>query len=160
LVLQILGLTYASIRARVVKIVGEPVVAKLEQVADVFKVLITEGPAGLWKWIQGQLSNLEDMVLGTIKTFVIEKVIKAGITWLIGILNPAAAFIKACQAIYNIIMFIFERGQEIMEFVNSVLDSIVAIAQGSLGGVASLIENSLAKILPLAISFLAALLGL
>jgi hypothetical protein len=160
LVLQILGLPYNAIRSRVAKLVGEPVVARLEQTADVFKALVTEGPVALWKWIQDALSNLADLVLGPIKEFVVERVIKAGITWLIGILNPAAAFIKAAKAIYDIVMFFVERGREIMEFVNSILDSVVSIAKGGVGGVADIIERTLAKILPLAISFLASLLGL
>src|SRR2546427_5046457 len=61
--------------------------------------------------------------------------------------------------IYDVIMFIVERGAQIMEFVNSVLDGIGAIVAGSLGAAANLVENSLAKVLPLAIAFLASLLG-
>ena len=158
--LQVLGLTYRNIRGRVAKLVGEPVVEKMEQTVDVFKTLVTKGIAGLWEWIKDKVGDLEDMVLGGIKDFIIERVIKAGITWLISLLNPAAAFIKACKAIYDIVMFIVERGQAIMEFVNSILDSIGAIARGQLGVVADKVEGALAKALPLAISFLASLLGL
>ena len=158
--MQVLGLTYRQIRARVVKLVGEKVVARLEQTVDVFKVLVTEGVAGLWKWIKDKVGDLEEMVIGGIKTFIIEKVIKAGITWLIAFLNPAAAFIKACKMIYDVIMFIIERGAEIMDFVRSILDSIGAIAKGNIGIVAQKVEDSLARALPLAISFLASLLGL
>ena len=43
IVLQVLGLTYANFRARAVTIVGEPVVAGLEQAAEVFKIIVTEG---------------------------------------------------------------------------------------------------------------------
>jgi hypothetical protein len=57
-------------------------------------------------------------------------------------------------------MFIVERGSQIMEFVNSIIDSIGAIAKGSVGVVVDKIEGALAKALPLAISFLASLLGL
>ena len=160
LVMQVLGLTYRQIRARVVKLVGEKVVTKLEQTVDVFKVLVTEGIPGLWKWIKDKVGDLEEMVIGGIKTFIIEKVIKAGITWLIAFLNPAAAFIKACKMIYDVIMFIIERGSEIMDFVRSILDSIGAIAKGNIGIVAQKVEDSLARALPLAISFLASLLGL
>jgi hypothetical protein len=160
LVMQVLGLTYRQIRARVVKLVGEKVVARLEQTVDVFKVLVTEGVPGLWKWIKDKVGDLEEMVIGGIKTFIIEKVIKAGITWLLAFLNPAAAFIKACKMIYDVIMFIIERGAEIMDFVRSILDSIGAIAKGAIGVVAEKVESSLAKALPLAISFLASLLGL
>src|SRR5207245_1163193 len=80
--------------------------------------------------------------------------------WLIGMLNPAAAFIKACKMIYDVVMFFIERGSQIMEFVNSILDGIGAIAGGAVGAAANLVEGSLAKILPLAISFLASLLGI
>jgi hypothetical protein len=160
LVLQVLGLTYRNIRARVAKLVGEPIVQRLEQTVDVFKTLATEGVGGLWKWIQDRVGDLEDLVIGQIKSFVIEKVIKAGIVWLIAFLNPAAAFIKACKAIYDIVMFLIERGSEIMSFVSSILDSLGAIAKGAIGIVAEKVEGSLAKALPLAISFLASLLGL
>ena len=160
LVMQVLGLTYRNIRARVVKLVGEPVMARLEQTVDVFKTLMIEGPIGLFRWIKDKIGDLEDLVLGQIKTFIIEKVIKAGITWLIAFMNPAAAFIKACKAIYDIVMFVIERGSEIMEFVRSILDSVGAIAKGAIGVVAEKVESSLAKALPLAISFLASLLGL
>lgn len=160
LVMQVLGLTYDHIRARVAKIIGDENVKRLEGVFDVFKTLATKGLAGLWEFIKDKLGNLEDMVLGAIKDFVIERVVKAGITWIISLLNPAAAFIKACKAIYDIVMWIVERGAQIMEFVNSILDSIGAIAKGNLGAVATKVEDSLAKALPVAISFLASLLGL
>jgi hypothetical protein len=47
-----------------------------------------------------------------------------------------------------------------MEFVNTVLDSIGAIASGAIGGAAAAIEGVLKRILPLVIGFLASLLGL
>ncbi len=161
LILQVLGLTYENVRAIAVKIAGEKVVAYVEGTVTFFTTLAKEGPAGLWQWIKDKIAelNIKEMVLGAIKDFVITKIITAGITWLISMLNPAAAFIKACKMIYDVIMFIVERGAQIMEFVNSVLDGIGAIVAGSLGSAANLVENSLAKVLPLAIAFLASLLG-
>jgi hypothetical protein len=84
----------------------------------------------------------------------------AGVTWLISLLNPASAFVKACKAIYDVIMFFVERGEQIMALVNTIIDSVTQIASGALGSVAGMIEGVLAKGLPLAISFLASLLGL
>jgi hypothetical protein len=161
IVLQVLGLTYENIRAIAVKIAGEKVVAAVEGTVKFFMTLAKDGPAGLWQWIKDKIDqiNIKDMVIGAIKDFVITKIIVAGVSWLIGLLNPAAAFIKACKMIYDVIMFFIERGSQIMEFVNSVLDGMAAIVAGSLGPAANLVENSLAKILPLAISFLASLLG-
>jgi hypothetical protein len=91
---------------------------------------------------------------------LIEKVVKAGIMWVVGLLNPVGAFIKACQAIYKIVMFFIEKGKQIMDFVNSVIDSIAKIVAGNLGGAAKMVEDALARIIPLAIGFLASLLGL
>jgi hypothetical protein len=160
IVLQILGLTYANFRARAVAIVGERVVASIEKTAEVFKVIVTEGIPGLWRFIKDQLGNLKSMVLDAIFDFIKEKVIMAGITWIIGLLNPASAFFKACKAIYDIVMFFVNRGSQILALVNAVIDSIAAIAKGAIGAAAGLVENALAKAIPVAIGFLAGLLGL
>jgi hypothetical protein len=162
LILQVLGITYDNVRGIAVKLVGDKIVGAVEKTVKFFVVLVQEGPAGLWEFIKEKIAEIDikEMVLGAIKDFVITKVITAGVTWLISMLNPAAAFVKACKMIYDVIMFFIERGSQIMEFVNSIMDGIGAIAAGSIGSAANLVEGSLAKILPLAISFLASLLGL
>ncbi len=158
--LQVLGLTYANFRARAVNIVGEPIVAGLEQAAEVFQVILTEGIPGLWRFIKEKLADLQSMVLDAIFTFVEEKVIIAGITWVIGLLNPASAFFKACKAIYDIVMFFIERGSQILALVNAVIDSMASIAKGNIAVAAQFVEDALANAIPVAIGFLASLLGL
>ncbi len=160
LILQILGLTYANIRARAVNIVGEPIVQALEQGAEVFRILITEGPAGLWQYVQERIGDFKETVLEGIKSFVIERVIRAGITWIMGMLNPASAFVKACMAIYDIVMFFVNRAAQIASLIQAVLGALAAIASGAIGALASAVEGALASALPVAISFLASLLGL
>jgi hypothetical protein len=159
LVMQILGLTYSNIRSRAVKILGEKVVKALETAAEIFKILITKGPMGLWEYVKEKIGDLKAMVIEKIMAFIMEKVVIAGITWLIGLLNPASAFIKACKAIYDIIMFFVEHGKEILALVNAIIDSITAIAKGAIGAAAAYVENSLAKTIPVMIGFLAGLLG-
>ena len=153
-------MTYANFRARAVAIVGEPIVAAIEKTAEVFKVIVTEGVPGLWRFIKEQLANLKSMVLDAIFDYIKEKVIMAGITWIIGLLNPASAFFKACKAIYDIVMFFINRGRQILDLVNAVIDSVAAIAAGNVGAAASKVEAALAKAIPVAIGFLASLLGL
>ncbi|PSB22160.1 DUF4157 domain-containing protein [Phormidesmis priestleyi ULC007] len=159
LVMQVLGATWAFIRARAVKALGEKVVKTMETTAEIFQILMTQGIVGVWEYIKEQLSSLKDVVIEGIKSFVSDSIIKAGITWIIGLLNPAGAFIKACKAIYDIIMFFVERGSQIIALVNAVLDSVGAIAEGAIGVAASAVENALSKAVPVVISFLAALLG-
>lgn len=157
---QILGLTYQNFRARAVRIVGEPVVKVMETAVEIFRILMTEGLGGVWAYIKGMLGNLVDTVLDTIRNWVITKVITAGITWILSLLNPASAFIRACKMIIDVVMFFIERGSQIISLVNAVLDSLAAIASGALGAMASAVEGALARAVPVAISFLASLLGL
>ena len=160
LILQILGLTFDHIRGLAVGIVGEGVITRVEQSVEFFKVLATEGPAGLWKWIKDKLAEFKENIMGQIREFIQNAVIMAGIQWLLGLLTPVGAFIKACKAIYDIVMFFVERGSQIISLVNSILDSVGAIAGGALGEAAGYIEQSLAKGIPVAIGFLASLIGL
>jgi hypothetical protein len=166
LVAQVLGLTWANIRARASAMLGEPVVAMIEQgeelfskVSDLFKTIRTEGLGALWHLIADKIGDLKEMVIGQIKDFVITKVITAGVTWIIGLLNPASAFIKACKAIYDIIMFFVDRGSQIMALVNAILDNLEAIVAGNISAAANLVESVLGKAIPLVIGFLASLLG-
>ncbi len=160
IIMQVLGLTYGHIRGLAVGIVGEEVVGHLEKSLEFFQVLIKEGPAGLWKWVVEKLADMKDVVMTKIQDFIQEKVIIAGIMWLIGLLNPVAAFIKACKAIYDIVMFFVDRATQVAELVNAIVDSVGAIAGGALGEAAGMVENALAKGIPVAIGFLASLLGL
>jgi hypothetical protein len=163
LVMQVLGVVYEGIKSRVIKALGkngEKMFTALESSFEMFVILKNEGIAGLWQFLQDKIGDLKVMVIDTIQSFVIENVIKAGVLWVVSLLNPASAFVKACKAIYDIIMFFIERGSQIAQLVNAVTDSVSAIASGAVGGAAALIENALGTSLPVVISFMASLLGL
>ena len=159
LVMQVLGLTWDYIRKKAVKLLGEPVVKALEKGFEIFQILITKGPAGLWEYVKEQFSDLKEMVIEQIKSLLITQVIMAGVKWLMGLLSPVGAFIKAAIAIYDIVMFFIERARQILELIESVVDAVTAIARGSIGGAAKLVENALAKAIPMVIGLLASLLG-
>ncbi|MBD1867174.1 DUF4157 domain-containing protein [Cyanobacteria bacterium FACHB-471] len=160
MVTSLLGLTYQAMRNRVAGKVGEKKVSALEKGFDMFILWKNEGAAGLWKFIQDKLANLKEMVIGGIQSFVVDTIINAGVTWVLSLLNPASAFVRACKLIIDVIMFFVERGSQIAELVNAVLDSVGAIADGAIGIAAKLVEGALSKALPVVISFLASLIGL
>ncbi|MEH2037995.1 eCIS core domain-containing protein [Nostoc sp.] len=160
LAMQLLGFTYETIRAQAVKRLGEEKVSRLEQSVDVFQVLASEGVAGMWEFVQEKMGDLNALVIEPIKNFIIEKVITAGIEWILSLLTPASAFIKAAKAIYEIVKFFIERAQQIADLINAILDAIGAIASGAIDQAIKGVENALAKSLPVVISFLASLLGL
>ncbi|MEP6519604.1 eCIS core domain-containing protein [Microcoleus vaginatus] len=160
---QVLGTTYQAIRPRAVKAIGkngEESVSALESNFEMFVILKNEGVGGLWQFIQDKIGDLKSMVIDTIKSFVIETVIKQGIMWILSLLNPASAFVRACKAIIDIITFFIQRGSQIVELVNAVIESVTAIANGAVGGAAKAIENAMSKALPVIIGFMASLLGL
>ncbi|MBD2449265.1 DUF4157 domain-containing protein [Nostoc sp. FACHB-152] len=160
LAMQLLGFTYEVIRAQAVKRLGEKKVSRMEQSVEVFRVLASQGIAGMWQFVQDRIGDLNTLVIEPIKNFVIEKVITAGIEWILSLLTPASAFIKAAKAIYEIVKFFIERAAQIADLINAILDAIGAIASGSIDQAIKGVENALAKSLPVVISFLASLLGL
>src|SRR5262249_48172577 len=131
-----------------------------ERQVDFVKSIATGGILGAWNWIVTKLDDIKTSVMEQIKTWVTESILIAGVEWIIGLLNPAGAFIKACKVIYEVAMSFVGNGSQLKDFVDSVLDSISEVASGNLGRVAQMIEDSLARVLPLAIGFLASLLGI
>jgi len=163
LVMQVLGLAYDAIKSRTIKALGkngEKIFNGLEKTFEIFVILHEKGLGGLWEFIQDKIGDLKAMVMDTIQNFVIESVIKQGVLWVISLLNPASAFAKACKMIYDVVIFFIERGSQIVDLVNAVIESVTAVANGAVGGVGKLIENALSKALPVVISFMASLLGL
>ena len=131
LLASLFGLTWTNIRNRLVKQIGEKAMGAVEKGVEIFSVLRTQGIAGLWQMLVEKLGDIKEMILEQVKDFVITKIITAGITWLIGLLNPAAAFIKACKMIYDVVMFFVDNGSRILKFVNTVIDSVADIVKGN-----------------------------
>lgn len=147
-------------KAGLTKVIGQERMEALMKVWDIFQIVMSGDFGQLWGMLQEYLGDLKAMVMDKIQEFISERVIKAGITWLLSLFNPAGAFIKACKMIYDVVMFFVERGSQIMSLVNTIIDSVSNIANGNVAGAAKYIEESLAKAIPVAISFLSSLLGL
>jgi hypothetical protein len=162
MIASLLGLTWNGIKARIAE--KDPFLGKvidtIQSKIEIFVVLATKGVVGVWDWIKEKVGDLKQLVFDQIKSFIIEKIVKAGITWVLGMLNPAGALIKIVQALISVVQWIMERGAEMGEFIGSIVDAVMDIARGGGGGVPAKIEAALGKAVPLVISFLAGLLGL
>ncbi|MYQ75746.1 MULTISPECIES: hypothetical protein [unclassified Streptomyces] len=158
---SLLGLTWANIRARVTrKGVPDQAMTAVESSVPVAQNIAREGPAGAVKEIQEEAGDLKSTILEKLTSYLIPTVIIAGITWILSLLNPASAFVRAVKGIIDIVTFVVNQGAQIVEFVNSVLDAVVAIANGGKAGVPKMVESALAASVPLLIGFLASLLGI
>ncbi|MGM9509920.1 eCIS core domain-containing protein [Larkinella sp. GY13] len=160
LVLQILGLTYQNIRAKLVRATSEQFVSRMEQVFDFLRILITQGPAAAWQKIVEYLGNLRNMVLDGVIAWVRQTVIGQAIIRIASMLNPAGAVIQAIMATYNTVMFFVERINQIAAVVESYVDSMAAIAAGNIAAAANRVETTMGRMVPVIISFLARLMGL
>jgi hypothetical protein len=160
LLASIFGLTWTNIRNRIVRQIGEKAMAAAEKGVEIFQTIAGQGIAGLWQMLVDKLGDIKEMILEQAKDFVITKIITAGITWLIGLLNPAAAFIKACKLIYDVVMFFVNNASRILKFVNTVLDSVADIVRGNISGVVDKIDDVLGQMVPIIIGFLASVIGI
>jgi hypothetical protein len=160
LVVQVLGLTYQRMRGMLVKLIGEPKVAKLEKAFDFLMMIVDQGLGAAWEKITEFVGGLQEMVMGGIREWVQNSIITAAITKLLSMFNPAGAVIQAVMAIYNTIMFFIERGSQIAALGEAVFSSIGTIAVGNIAGAATYVEQTMGRTLPVVISFLARLIGL
>lgn len=160
LVLQILGITYAKMRAKLVKVIGEERVALLERAFEFIKLLITEGPKAAWDKLVEAIGNLWDMVIGGIRDWAVTKIVAAAITKLVTMFNPVGALVQAIIGIYNTVAFFVERIKQILSLVEAIVDSIANIAAGKLSQAANYVEQAMARTIPVILGFLARLIGL
>ena len=161
--LSVLGITWAQIRGKIVKALGptgETIMKGLETGFDIVVALVKGGPAAAWEVIKDKLTNLKDMVIEGITSFVVDTIVKKAIPKLVSMFIPGAGFISAILSIYDTVMVFVQKLAKIAAAVIAFIDSIVAIAAGQIDAAAKKVESTLAGLLSLAISFLAGFLGL
>ncbi|MGW4523940.1 phage tail protein [Amycolatopsis sp. NPDC004378] len=162
MITSLLGLTWANLRARLARKLPKEAMTAIE-VGEHALPLVLEvrkrGIRALWDDLKTRVGDLKQNLIDNLVSFLLPTIVIAGITWIISLFNPASAFIRACKMIIDIVKFIVTNGRQILEFVNTVLDAVISIAKGGGGGVAGLVEKSLARSIPVLIGALAALLG-
>ncbi len=161
--LSVLGITWAQIRAKIVKALGptgERIMTALETGFDIVVALVKGGALAAWELIKDKLTDLKDTVMGGIISFVSDTIVKKAIPKLVSMFIPGAGFISAILSIYDTVMVFVQKLAKIAAAVTAFVDSIVAIAAGQIEGAAARVEAGLAGLISLAISFLAGFLGL
>ncbi|MDI1257323.1 MAG: hypothetical protein PSV16_14610 [Flavobacterium sp.] len=158
--MQVLGIGWEGIRAIGATVLGEPVIKALETGLEVVQIIRKDGIAGLWEYLKDQFQDLKATVMDAIMDIIQNQVIQAGIKWILGLLSPVGAFMKALMAIVDVVKFFIQRAAQIMDLIDAFMESVAAIAGGKVGAVAKSIENALAKSIPVLIGLLASILGI
>jgi hypothetical protein len=157
---SLLGVTWSNIRARLTRRVPDQAVAAAETAVPLVAQVRKQGVAGMWEDLKTRVGDLRKDLIDKVIAYVTPTIIQAGIMWVLSLLNPASAFVRAVKLIIDIVTFIVTRARQIFEFVNAVLDAVIAIARGGSGGAPALIERALARSIPVLLGFLAAVLGI
>ncbi len=160
LVLSVLGLTWQNIRAKLVKIIPDPILAGLEKTAGILVTLVKDGPAAAWEQIKAELNELKGQLIAQVMQMVTTEIVKAAVAKLVMMLNPAGAFVQAVLAIWNTVTFFIQKIKQIGAAAAAFIDSIAAIAAGQIAGAAKKVEDTMARTLTVVIAFLAKFAGL
>jgi hypothetical protein len=80
---------------------------------EIVQVVRKDGAAGLWEYLKDQFGDLKTTVMDAIMDIVQTQVIQAGIKWVMGLLTPVGAFIKAAMAIIDVVKFFIQRAAKL-----------------------------------------------
>jgi hypothetical protein len=160
-VLQILGLTWARVRGKLVRLMGERTVAALEGAFALVQQVRERGLVPALRDRVGEFFGaLREGALGAIRGFIQQRIVMAGITQLLLLLSPVGAVIQAIVKTYTTLQFFVQRIAQILEVVESIVESIARIAAGAVGQAAGFIERTMARTIPVVLDFLARFIGL
>ncbi len=112
--------------------------------------------------IKEKLSDIWNMVLNAIQSFIMDQIIKKVTAKLLSMLDPTGimAVINSAIALYKAIQSFFKYLARILEIVNSFVEGIIEICMGNITTAANFLERSLANGIPIVIGFLANQVGL
>ncbi len=171
LVMQILGISIKKIKKLVIGIIGkehfefiekgvDAGIAAGNKILNLFKILNEKGLSGLWEFIKEEFGNLKEMLIENVKTFVIETIARKAMEFLLSLLIPGAGFVRAAQLLIRFVVTLFQKAAQIIKIIDGIIESFGDILKKDLAGAAKKVESVLSGFISLAISFLAAVLGL
>jgi Domain of unknown function (DUF4157) len=169
LLMQILGITVDRLWEKLAERIGQDRVDQIRDVIDKLTGIWTfvrdvqeQGPSAIWKYIQGQLSNLWNTIIQYVATWLMERIITQGIVKLLSFLDPTfiMSVVNGFIAIFQAIQSTIEYIRDLLEIVDHFVGTIASVARGDIDPGAAMLEEGLIDAVPVAIGFLAAQVGL
>lgn len=170
-VLEVLGITMEKIWEKLAKHpkIGPERVEKirgmintLTGIWEFIKDVQERGIAAIWDKIKEQLTNLWDIILNSVKNWVVTQIVEKVVTKLLSMLDPTGimAVINSAIAIYNAVQSFVKYLRQMLEIINSFVQGVAEIAKGNITKAADFLEGTLARGIPIVIGFLANQVGL
>ena len=160
MVMQVLGINYGRLRGSLVKRIGEPKVKRLEKGFDLIQQIAKGGLVAQVQKMMQSPQELQKTVVESIRTWVIETVVKKAVAKLVATFSGFGAIAVAAEGIYNALAFLIEKADGMQVLMDAIAASIGNIVAGQVAVAANYIESTLARSLSMAISFLARIVGL
>jgi len=174
IVLQVLSLTPADLRAIAEKVLGREFMALLDKgvqfveraleigakVLEPVVILLTKGPGALWDYIKENLTSIVQSSFDRIRESVFNTFVEKALKWIAGFFIPGGGFVKVVKAVFRAFQFVADNLERIRHFFDSVFDAMESAVQGKTEGVASKIVDGLKLGIVLALDFLAKQIGL
>ncbi len=169
LVLDVLGISMDRIWEKLAERFGQERIDQIRGAVDrlvgiwnFIKDVQERGVAAIWEYIEGQISNLWNMVLEAATNWIMEKIVSRVTAKLLSMLDPTGimAVINGFIAFFNAVQSAIEYIREILEIVDSYVATLAAVAAGDIEPGAARMEGGLAAAIPVAIGFLANQVGL
>jgi hypothetical protein len=157
--LQLIGVSWSHIRAKLVARIPEPVVASLETGFDLVDRL-RHDPMAAWEKLQEMGEDIKQAFIEGVTNFIEVKIVWKAIETIVEFFVPGAGIVRAIIGIYDTIVFFIQKAKQILEMVGNFLGSIAEIAAGNIDAAADALEKGLARALLLAVNFLARFLHL
>jgi hypothetical protein len=175
--LEVLDITMEKIWKKLEERIGKPKVDKIRKMIEMAeKVASAAGEAYQFMKdvqergfmavmidkVKEQLSNVWEMVLSAVQSFVMDQIISKVTTKLLSMLDPTGimAVINSAIALYKAIQTFIKYLREMLEIVNKFVEGTLQIAQGATKNAADFLEGALASGIPIVIGFLANQVGL
>jgi hypothetical protein len=169
LVLDVLGLSIEHLWDKLGEHIGQDKVALIRRAIDTIggawqfiADVQREGLPAIWRYVEGQLSNLWQMLLDAALSWITRIVVQQAVTKLLSFLDPTGimAVINSAIAIFNAIQSAIEYLRDLLEVLDRYVSTLAAVAAGNVVPGAQMLEQGLAAIIPIAIGFLANQVGL
>src|SRR5207253_10245265 len=95
--------------------------------------------------IKEKLTNVWDLVLDSVKSFVMDQIINKAIQKVLSMLDPTGimAVINSAIALYKAIQSFIRYLRQMLEIVNSFVEGTLEIAKGATKKAANFLENSI-----------------
>jgi hypothetical protein len=169
LVLQVLGLTVESLWEKLTEHLGAEVVGEIQdnlaRLTGAWAFLVDvhdRGLVAIWEYVADQLSSLWQTLLGVATEWVMTQIITSGTIKLLSFLDPTfiMSVVNGCIAFFNAVQAAIEYFRDMLELLDLYVGTIAQIAAGNIAPGAQMVEQGLAASVPMAIGFLAYLLGI